>query len=136
MIDNKKVIVVLPAYCAEKTLERVIQEVPAGIVDEFILVDDASPDNTVDIAKKLGIFTISHAKNLGYGGNQKTCYRAALTHGADIIIMLHPDYQYNPKLIPVMAHMIASNIYDVVLASRLLGDGALKGGMPFYKLVA
>jgi len=135
MVQGKKVIVVLPAYKAEKTLERTINAVPSGVVDEFILVDDHSPDKTVEEAKRLGLTTISHEKNLGYGGNQKTCYATALDHGADIVIMLHPDYQYDPKLVPVMAHMIASDIYDVVMASRILGRGALQGGMPLYKYI-
>lgn len=136
MIQGKKVIVVLPAYKAEKTLEQTVKDVPPGCVDEFILVDDCSPDKTLAVAQKLGLTTIAHEKNLGYGGNQKTCYTHALNHGADIVIMLHPDYQYDPRLVPVMAHMIASGIYDVVLASRILGTGALEGGMPLYKYVA
>lgn len=136
MIQGKKVIVVLPAYRAEQTLERTVRDVPPGCVDEFILVDDCSPDQTPALAKKLGLTTIIHEKNLGYGGNQKTCYTEALARGADIVIMLHPDYQYDPRLVPVMAHMVASGIYDVVMASRILGTGALKGGMPLYKYVA
>jgi glycosyltransferase involved in cell wall biosynthesis len=135
MILGKKVIVVLPAYKAEKTLERTIHDTPPGCVDEFILVDDCSPDQTLTVAKKLGLTSIAHEKNLGYGGNQKTCYTNALQHGADIVIMLHPDYQYDPRLVPVMAHMVASGIYDVVMASRILGKGALIGGMPLYKYV-
>ncbi len=127
---------VLPAYRAEKTLEVTVGSVPSGIVDEFILVDDHSPDSTVAVAKRMGLTTIVHEKNLGYGGNQKTCYRAALERGADIVVMLHPDYQYDPRLVPVMANMVASDIYDVVMASRILGRGALKGGMPVYKYVA
>lgn len=136
MIQGKKVIVVLPAYRAEKTLERTVREVPPGCVDEFILVDDCSPDQTAALAKKLGLTTIIHEKNLGYGGNQKTCYTNALERGADIVIMLHPDYQYDPRLVPVMAHMIASGIYDVAMASRILGKGALAGGMPLYKYIS
>ncbi|MGZ3652679.1 MAG: glycosyltransferase family 2 protein [Bdellovibrionota bacterium] len=136
MVQGKKVIVVLPAYKAEKTLERTVNAVPAGIVDEFILVDDSSPDATAQVARRLGLTTIVHEKNLGYGGNQKTCYKAALDRGADIVIMLHPDYQYDPRLVPVMAYMVASGIYDVVMASRILGRGALAGGMPLYKYVA
>jgi glycosyltransferase involved in cell wall biosynthesis len=136
MIQGKKVIVVLPAYKAEKTLEKTVKEVPGGIVDEFILVDDSSPDATAEVARRLGLTTIVHEKNLGYGGNQKTCYAAALGRGADIVIMLHPDYQYDPRLVPVMATMIASDIYDVVMASRILGRGALEGGMPIWKYVA
>lgn len=136
MVQGKKVIVVLPAYKAEKTLEMTVKAVPAGCVDEFILVDDSSPDGTARLAKEMGLTTIVHPKNLGYGGNQKTCYKAALDRGADIVIMLHPDYQYDPRLVPVMANMVASDIYDVVMASRILGKGALEGGMPRYKYVA
>lgn len=136
MVQGKKVIVVLPAYKAEKTLEKTVQAVPSGVVDEFILVDDSSPDATAEVARRLGLTTIVHAKNLGYGGNQKTCYKAALDRGADIVIMLHPDYQYDPRLVPVMANMVASDIYDVIMASRILGRGALAGGMPLYKYVA
>lgn len=136
MINGKKVIVVLPAYRAEKTLEATVREVPPGCVDEFILVDDHSPDNTLAVAGALGLTCVRHEKNLGYGGNQKTCYRTALNHGAEIIIMLHPDYQYDPRLVPVMAHMISSGIYDVAMASRILGVGALKGGMPIWKYAA
>ena len=135
MLNGKKVIVVLPAYKAEKTVEITVKSVPAGIVDEFVLVDDFSPDNTVGIAKKLGLMVLQHDKNLGYGGNQKTCYTKALELGADIIIMLHPDYQYDPRLVPAMAGMVASDIYDVVMASRILGGAALEGGMPYYKYV-
>ncbi|HEY8278670.1 MAG TPA: glycosyltransferase family 2 protein [Bdellovibrionota bacterium] len=136
MVQGKKLIVVLPAYRAEKTLERTVKAVPPGYVDEFILVDDSSPDATVATARQLGLTTIVHEKNLGYGGNQKTCYAAALERGAEVVIMLHPDYQYDPRLVPVMAHMVATGIYDVVLASRILGRGALEGGMPLYKYVA
>ena len=136
MINGKRVIVVLPAYNAAKTLERTIAEVPAGIVDEFLLVDDASRDDTVGQAKRLGIPCIVHPLNRGYGGNQKTCYTEALRHGADIVVMLHPDYQYSPRLIGSMAWQVASGEYDVVLGSRILGAGALKGGMPVYKYVA
>ncbi len=136
MIYGKKVIVVLPAYKAEKTLRQTLADVPSGLVDEFLLVDDASPDQTVRVAQEIGISVIRHEKNLGYGGNQKTCYRNALERGADIIIMLHPDYQYEPKLVPAMAHMVGSDVYDVVLGSRILGTGALKGGMPLYKYIA
>lgn len=135
MVQGKKVIVVLPAYRAEKTLEQTVKDVPAGCVDEFILVDDCSTDKTVEVAKRLGLTTYVHEKNLGYGGNQKTCYTKALQLGADIVIMLHPDYQYDPRLVPVMANMVASNIYDVVLGSRILGRGALEGGMPLYKYI-
>jgi glycosyltransferase involved in cell wall biosynthesis len=134
MIKGKKIVVVLPAYNAEPTLEKTYQEIPFDIVDEVILVDDASSDKTLAEAKRLGIgHIIRHEKNKGYGGNQKTCYARALSLDADIIIMLHPDYQYTPKLIPSMAHLIAQDIYPVVLGSRILGNGALKGKMPLYK---
>ena len=133
MVRNKKVIVVLPAYNAEKTLETTYLEIPFDIVDEVILVDDASTDQTVSVAKRLNITTIVHNRNLGYGGNQKTCYHAALMHGADIVIMLHPDYQYTPKLIPAMAFLLTSEEFDVVLGSRILGGKAISGGMPVYK---
>lgn len=136
MIATKKVIVVLPAYNAEKTLERTCQEIPEGVVDEIILVDDRSSDKTVEVARKLGLSVVVHQKNLGYGGNQKTCYKEALRHGADIVVMLHPDYQYPPKLVGPMASLIATGMFDVVLGSRILGGYALKGGMPFYKYVA
>lgn len=127
---------VLPAYNAEKTLEETYREIPLDIVDDVIVVDDASIDNTVEVAKRVGIkHIIVHEKNKGYGGNQKTCYDTALSLGADIVIMLHPDYQYTPKLIPSMAYIIANELYPVVLGSRILGKGALKGGMPFYKYV-
>jgi len=128
--------VVLPAYNASRTLERTLREIRSEIVDDLILVDDASTDNTVEVAEKLGIFTYVHDKNKGYGGNQKTCYRLALSRGAEIVIMLHPDYQYTPKLLPPMAELLASGFFDVVLGSRILGVGALAGGMPFYKYVA
>jgi len=134
MINGKKIIVVLPAYNAEKTLEQTYSEIPFYIVDEVVLVDDASKDNTIILAHKLGIkHIIRHENNKGYGSNQKTCYTKALSLGADIIIMLHPDYQYNPALIPSMAWLVASDVYPVVLASRILGKGAMKNGMPFYK---
>ena len=136
MINGKKIIVVLPAYNAAKTLEMTYHEIPFEFVDGVILVDDASRDDTAQVAARLGITTIIHEKNLGYGGNQKTCYQAALEMGADIVVMLHPDYQYTPKLIPAMASMIAFDEFDAVLASRILGTGALKGGMPLYKYVA
>ena len=136
MIYGRKVTLVLPAYQAAATLEKTIRDVPIGVVDEFILVDDASSDETIEVGKKLGLKTFRHPENRGYGGNQKTCYNLALASGADIIVMLHPDYQYEPKLVPVMAHMIASGVYDVVLGSRILGNGALKGGMPLYKYVS
>lgn len=136
MIKNKKIVVVLPAYNAEKTLEKTYNEIPMDIVDEVLLVDDASDDRTLEIAKKLGINYIKHTKNTGYGGNQKTCYSKALEMEADIIIMLHPDYQYTPKLIQSMAYLIANDVYPVVFGSRILGKGALKGGMPIYKYIA
>jgi len=137
MINDKKVIVVLPAYNAEQTLEQTYSEIPLDIVDEVVLVDDDSNDKTVTVARELGIqHIIEHQNNKGYGGNQKTCYNKALELGADIVIMLHPDYQYTPKLIPAMAAIIANNLYSVVLGSRILGKGALKGGMPIYKYLA
>ncbi|MCS6894901.1 MAG: glycosyltransferase family 2 protein [Bacteroidia bacterium] len=137
MIEGKKVVVVLPAYNAEATLARTLGEIDQSIIDEIVLVDDASSDRTVELAHKLGIrHIVVHERNKGYGGNQKTCYDYALRIGADIVIMLHPDYQYTPKLLPVMAYMIASGLYDVVLGSRILGGGALKGGMPLYKYIA
>jgi glycosyltransferase involved in cell wall biosynthesis len=137
MILDKKLIVVLPAYNAEKTLGQTYSEIPWDIVDEVVLVDDASSDETTALAKGLGIqHIIKHSDNLGYGGNQKTCYRTALGLGADIIIMVHPDYQYTPKLIHSMAYLIANGVYKVVFGSRILGKGAIIGGMPKYKYVA
>ncbi len=137
MIGNKKIAVVLPAYNASKTLKNTFCEIPKDIVDEIILVDDFSNDNTPEIAKQLGIkHIIKHDKNKGYGANQKTCYDAALKLNADIIIMLHPDYQYTPRLIPSMAYMIANNVYKVVLGSRILGKKPIKKGMPLYKYLA
>lgn len=136
MINGKKIVVIMPAYNAEKTLLQTYNEIPKDIVDEIILTDDASEDRTVEIAKKLNISIIIHANNKGYGANQKTCYSYALKTNPDIIIMLHPDYQYTPKLITAMASMIAVETYDVVFASRILGRGALKGGMPLYKYIA
>jgi glycosyltransferase involved in cell wall biosynthesis len=136
MITNKKIIVVLPAYNAAKTLKQTYDEIPHDIVDDIILVDDGSQDATVEMARVLGIPTIRHESNRGYGGNQKTCYAAALARGADIIVMLHPDYQYSPRLLAAIAAMIASDEFDVVLGSRILGKGALAGGMPLYKYVA
>ena len=136
MVNGKKVIVVMPAYNAEKTLRKTYGEIPLDVVDEVILVDDASRDRTSEIAREMGIRTIVHKENVGYGGNQKSCYRAALEHGADIVIMVHPDYQYTPKLIPAMASMIAYGEFDTVLASRILGTGAREGGMPFYKYIS
>ena len=136
MLLGKRVAVVLPAYNAERTLARTIGEIPRNIVDDIILTDDASRDATVSIARGLKLHTIRHERNRGYGGNQKTCYKAALARGADIVVMLHPDYQYTPRLVGAMAAMIASGHYDVVLGSRILGQGALKGGMPLYKYIA
>lgn len=136
MYQSKKVVVVLPAYNASRTLEQTYREIPMDVVDEVILVDDASKDNTVEVAKELGIHhVIKHEKNKGYGGNQKTCYNKALEIGADIVIMLHPDYQYTPKLLMAMISIIGNEVYPVVLGSRILGGGALKGGMPYYKYV-
>ena len=134
MINGRKIVVCLPAYNAAKTLAKTFADIPAGLVDEVLLVDDASTDDTVELAHQLCIsHVLQHEKNKGYGGNQKTCYAKAISLGADIVIMLHPDYQYNPKLIPSMAHLLAHDIYPVVLGSRILGKGALKNGMPFYK---
>jgi glycosyltransferase involved in cell wall biosynthesis len=137
MLNGKKICVVLPAYNAASTLERTYNDIPFDIVDEVVLVDDASNDQTAEKAKELGIsHVIRHEKNRGYGGNQKSCYTKALELGADIIIMLHPDYQYTPKLIHSLASVIAYDVYSVVLASRILGKGALRGGMPTYKYIA
>jgi glycosyltransferase involved in cell wall biosynthesis len=136
MLNGKKVVVVMPAYNAEKTVRKTYDEIPFEIVDEVVLVDDASRDRTSEIAREMGIHTIVHTENLGYGGNQKSCYRAALGLGADIVIMVHPDYQYTPRLIPAMASMIAYGEFDAVLGSRILGIGALQGGMPRYKYIA
>jgi glycosyltransferase involved in cell wall biosynthesis len=135
VILGKKVVVVMPAYNAEKTLLKTYQEIDRQIVDDVVLVDDASRDRTAELAKELGLHVIRHDANLGYGGNQKSCYKAALALDADIVVMLHPDYQYTPKLIPAMAGMLANGLYDLVLGSRILGGGALHGGMPFYKYV-
>lgn len=137
MINGKRIAVVLPAYNAASTLEKTYREIPLDMVDEVILVDDKSSDNTVQIAGHLGIrHVIRHEQNRGYGGNQKTCYTKALELQADIIVMLHPDYQYTPMLLPAMCHIIASGVYPVVLGSRILGRGALLGGMPLYKYIA
>ncbi|MBN1821461.1 MAG: glycosyltransferase family 2 protein [Prolixibacteraceae bacterium] len=137
MIKGKKVIVVLPAYNASKTLEITYKEIDFSIVDDVILVDDLSKDDTVEVGKKLGIkHIVEHKENKGYGGNQKSCYNKALEQGGDIVIMLHPDYQYTPLLIPSMVHLIANGLYHVVLGSRILGTGALKGGMPFIKYIS
>lgn len=136
MLANKKIAVVLPAYNAAKTLKQTFDEIPHDIVDDIILVDDASKDETVKMAQSLGILTIRHEQNRGYGANQKTCYAVALARGADIVVMLHPDYQYTPRLVMAMASMIASDQFDVVLGSRILGRGALVGGMPLWKYIA
>lgn len=137
MINGKKVIVVLPAYNAAKTLRKTYEEIDFSVVDEVILVDDRSHDETVRVAREIGIrHIVEHQINRGYGGNQKSCYNKALELGGDIVIMLHPDYQYTPRLIPSMAHLLASGLYEVVLGSRILGKGALKGGMPVYKYIA
>ncbi len=137
MVNGKKVVVVLPAYNASKTLEITYKEIDFSIVDDVILVDDLSKDDTVEVGKKLGIkHIVIHEQNKGYGGNQKSCYNKALEIGADIVIMLHPDYQYTPKLIPSMSHLLGSDLYHVVLGSRILGKGALKGGMPMIKYIA
>ncbi len=134
MLRGKKIVVVMPAYNAAETLQQTYQEIPMEIVDEVILVDDHSADDTVAVARELGIqHVIRHEENKGYGGNQKTCYQKALSLGADVVIMLHPDYQYTPLLIESIAYMIVNGLYPVVLASRILGNGALKGGMPRYK---
>jgi len=136
MLQGKRIVVVLPAYNAAATLEGTYREIPQDLVDEVLLVDDASQDQTVSVAERLGVPTFIHSVNRGYGGNQKTCYRQALKLDADVFIMLHPDYQYTPKLIPALASMVVSEEYDLVLGSRLLGGMALKGGMPLYKYVA
>ena len=135
MLNHRRIAVVLPAYNAAKTIQRTVDEIPLEIVDDIILTDDASSDNTSELARKLGLYVIRHDENRGYGANQKTCYEAALARGADIVVMLHPDYQYTPLLVTAMASMIAYDQYDCVLASRILGHGALKGGMPLYKYV-
>ena len=137
MINGKKIVVVMPAYNAEMTLRKTYSEIPFDIVDEVIITDDFSTDRTVEVAQEIGInHIIRHDKNKGYGGNQKSCYQKALEIGADIVVMLHPDYQYTPKLIPAMVSMIAFGQYDSVMASRMLGNSAIKGGMPFYKFLA
>ena len=136
MINGKKIVVIMPAYNAEHTLKQTYNEIYREFVDEIILVDDSSLDNTKELSKSLNITTIVHKENKGYGGNQKSCYLAALKAGADIVVMLHPDYQYTPKLIPAMVSMMAFEQYDAVMASRMLGNSALKGGMPLYKFIA
>src|SRR3954468_1932904 len=135
MLEGKKVIVVMPAYNAEQTLERTVAEIPS-CVDDIIVVDDKSSDKTAEVARRLGLHTLVHPANRGYGGNQKTCYTEALRRGADIVVMVHPDYQYSPRLLPAMAGMIASGHFDAVLGSRILGAGALAGGMPLWKYVS
>jgi glycosyltransferase involved in cell wall biosynthesis len=136
VIANRRICVVLPAFNAGRTLAATFNEIPSAVVDDIILVDDASTDDTLEVAKRLGIFAVAHDRNKGYGGNQKTCYRFALERGADIVIMLHADYQYSPKLLLPMASMLCSGFFDVVLGSRILGIGALAGGMPMYKYIA
>ena len=136
MLHGKRIVVVLPAYKAAKTLERTCEEIPRDVVDEIVLVDDASTDDTATIARSLALKTYVHRENLGYGANQKTCYKEALRLGADVVVMLHPDYQYDPRLVTPMAAMIASGVYDVVLASRILGGTAIRGGMPLYKYIS
>ena len=135
MIGGRKVAVVLPAYNAAKTLRQTCVEIPRDVVDDIILTDDASTDDTIGVARELGLHTVVHDRNRGYGANQKSCYSAALARGADIVVMLHPDYQYSPRLVTAMAGMIASGHYDAVFGSRILGNGALRGGMPRYKYV-
>jgi glycosyltransferase involved in cell wall biosynthesis len=136
VLSNKRIAVVLPAYNASRTLRRTFEEIPLDIVDDVLLTDDASSDDTLEVARSLGIYTLRHDRNRGYGGNQKTCYAAALARGADIVVMLHPDYQYTPRLVPAMASMIASEHFDIVLGSRILGKSAMAGGMPLYKYAA
>ncbi len=136
MILGTKVVVVMPAYNASQTLRRSVSEIDRNIVDEIILVDDSSSDDTAELGELLGLHVTRHSENLGYGANQKTCYREALNLGADIVIMVHADYQYTPRLIPAMAHVLASGLFDVCLGSRVLSGGALKGGMPVYKYIA
>lgn len=136
MLNGKKIIVVMPAYNAEKTVRQTYAEVPRDLIDHVVLVDDASSDQTVVVSRELGIETLVHPKNRGYGGNQKTCYRHALSLGADVVVMLHPDYQYTPRLLVALAAMVAFGEYDIALGSRMLCGGALKGGMPYYKYLS
>ncbi len=136
MLNGKRIAVVMPAFRAERTLRQTLEGIPADVVDDIILVDDASEDRTAQVARSLGIHTVVHEANRGYGGNQKTCYREALERGADIVVMLHPDYQYEPRLTSAMGAMIASGVYDLVLGSRILGGTALRGGMPRWKYFA
>jgi glycosyltransferase involved in cell wall biosynthesis len=136
VFHGKKVVVVMPAYKAALTLERTVAEIPMDLVDEIVVTDDASPDDTVEVARRLGLHTLVHEENRGYGGNQKTCYEEALRLDADVVVMLHPDYQYSPRLLPAMIGLVADGPYDVVLGSRILGGSARRGGMPLYKYVA
>jgi glycosyltransferase involved in cell wall biosynthesis len=136
MLNGRRVIVVMPAFNAARTLERTYHDLPLDIIDDVLLVDDGSADTTAEVSRSLGLTTLRHEKNMGYGKNQKTCYREALKRGADIVVMVHPDYQYSPKLVMPLAGMIAFGEYDAVIASRILGNGALEGGMPLYKYVA
>jgi glycosyltransferase involved in cell wall biosynthesis len=136
MFLDKRIVVIMPAFNASRTLEQTVRDIPDGVIDEIIVIDDASDDGTVNIAKRLGVRVIAHPRNIGYGGAQKSGYRKALEIGADIVIMVHPDYQYSPGLVPAMASMVASGHYDMVLGSRISGGGALKGGMPLYKYLA
>jgi glycosyltransferase involved in cell wall biosynthesis len=136
MLNGKRVIVVMPAYHAGRTLEVTWRDLPHDIIDDVVVVDDASDDNTVDVARSLGLAVILHPQNMGYGANQKTCYSEALARGADIVVMVHPDYQYDSRLVTAMAGMIASGVYDLVIGSRILGGGALRGGMPVWKYIA
>jgi glycosyltransferase involved in cell wall biosynthesis len=136
MIHDKRIAVVLPAFNAEKTIQRTVEEIPDGFVDDIIVVDDASSDQTVQLSLKMGLHTVVHEANAGYGANQKTCYREALNRRADVVVMLHPDYQYTPKLLVAMASLVAIGQFDIVLGSRILSEGALRGGMPLYKYLA
>lgn len=136
MLHGKRIVVVMPAYNAERTLEQTVNDIPAGYVDHIVVVDDASKDDTAAVARSMGLETIVHPRNRGYGGNQKTCYRRALERGADVVVMLHPDYQYTPKLVVAMASPVAIGQYDVMLGSRILVGSALRGGMPGYKYVS
>jgi len=135
-LKSKKIVVVMPAYNAEKTLRKTYESMPHELINQVLVVDDASQDHTTEVAQQLGLKVIQHDRNQGYGANQKTCYRAALEAGADIVVMLHPDYQYEPRLIEAMAAMVSSGVYDIVLGSRILAQNSLKGGMPFYKYLA
>ena len=136
MLHGKRIVVVMPAYHAGRTLEATWRDLPHDIVDQVVVVDDASDDDTVAVARALGLDVILHPHNMGYGANQKTCYKEAIARGADIVVMVHPDYQYDPRLVTAMAGMVASGIYDMVLGSRILGSGALRGGMPLWKYLA